>query len=50
MSPSDINDMNLFDIADLSPDDLARLADSPLAEVLSKSDSVQSRMAFQSAF
>ncbi len=30
--------MDAIDISELSPDDLAHLADSPLAEVLSKPD------------
>lgn len=36
--------MSLIDITDLSPEDLARLADSPLAEALAKTDSEHNRM------
>jgi hypothetical protein len=36
--------MSLIDITDLSPEDLARLADSPLAEALAKDDSEHNRM------
>lgn len=35
--------MILLDITELSPDDLAQLADSPLAEALSKTDSEPNR-------
>jgi hypothetical protein len=35
-----------LDIVDLSPDDLGRLADSPLAEVLSKTDHEPNHMGF----
>lgn len=38
--------MNLFDITVLSPDELAQLADSPLAEALSKIDSELNHMQF----
>jgi hypothetical protein len=37
-----------LDITDLSPDELAGLADSPLAEVLSKTDSESNHMGFSS--
>ena len=38
--------MNPFDITDLSAADLARLADSPLADALSKTDSGANHMGF----
>ena len=41
--------MSLFDITDLSAADLARLADSPLAEALSETDSEPNRMQFNNS-
>jgi hypothetical protein len=42
--------MSLLDITNLSPDDLTRLADSPLAEALAKTDSERNQMQFENTY
>jgi hypothetical protein len=44
------NVTSLIDITDLSPDELARLAGSPLADALVKTDTEPNRMQFQNCY